>query len=52
MQERESLAANPTTLDARSRAIFDGAYRMTNGLLVQLDPRRMTPGKLAESGIF
>jgi purine-binding chemotaxis protein CheW len=49
---RSMLAANPTTLDERSRALFDGAYRMTEGLLIQLDPEMLRPARLGGSGLF
>jgi purine-binding chemotaxis protein CheW len=40
------LEGNPSTLDARSRALFDGVYRMENGLMVRLDPQRLRPSGL------
>ncbi|HEY5056742.1 MAG TPA: chemotaxis protein CheW [Acidobacteriaceae bacterium] len=43
---------NPATLDARGEAIFDGVYRTEMGLMVRLDPRRLRPTELAQSGIF
>jgi purine-binding chemotaxis protein CheW len=46
------LEANPSALDARSVALFDGAYRMEAGLMVRLDPRQLRPSRLAESGFF
>jgi purine-binding chemotaxis protein CheW len=48
----DALEANPTALDARSMELFDGAYRVPNGLMVRLDPRRLRPSHLAESGLF
>ena len=48
----DALEANPTALDARSMELFDGAYRMQTGLMVRLDPRRLRPSHLAESGLF
>jgi len=38
----DALEANPSALDARSMALFDGAYRMQTGLMA----------RLAESGLF
>jgi len=46
------LEANPSTLEARSAAIFDGVYKMQAGLMVRLDPRRLRPLQLARSGLF
>ena len=48
----DALESNPSALDARSMALFDGAYRMPSGLMVRLDPRRLRPSRLAESGLF
>jgi purine-binding chemotaxis protein CheW len=47
-----ALEANPSALDVRSIALFDGAYRMPTGLMVRLDPQRLRPSRLAESGLF
>jgi purine-binding chemotaxis protein CheW len=44
--------ANPTTLGAREKLLFDGAYKMQTGLMVQLDPQRLQPSRLAEAEIF
>jgi purine-binding chemotaxis protein CheW len=52
MVERGLMAANPSTLDEISRAMFSGAFRTDEGLLVQLDPERLRPSQLAESGLF
>lgn len=49
---RKMLEANPSTLDARGRWLFDGAYKMPSGLMVQLDPERLQPSRLAEAGMF
>ncbi|HEX7159310.1 MAG TPA: chemotaxis protein CheW [Edaphobacter sp.] len=49
---RKMLETNPSTLDARGRWLFDGAYKMQSGLLVQLDPQRLQPSRLAEMEIF
>ena len=48
----DALEANPSALDARSVALFDGAYRMEAGLMVRLEPRQLTPSRLFESGLF
>jgi purine-binding chemotaxis protein CheW len=47
-----ALEANPSALDPRSMALFDGAYRMPTELMVRLDPQRLRPSRLAESGLF
>ena len=47
-----AFEANPSVLDAVSEALFDGAYRMEMGLMVRLDPHRLRPLRLAESGLF
>lgn len=49
---RRMLEANPSTLDARGKWLFDGAYKMEAGLMVQLDPQRLQPSRLAEAEIF
>lgn len=49
---RNALEANPSTLDPRSMALFDGACRMQSGLLARLDPERLRPSQLARSGLF
>ncbi len=52
LMEQRSLAENPTTLDEVSRALFSGAYPMAEGLLIQLDPERLHPSRLGETGLF
>jgi len=47
-----ALEVNPSALDPRSMALFDGTYRMPTELMVRLDPRRLRPSGLAESGLF
>ena len=47
-----ALEANPSALDPRSMALFDGTYRMPSDLMVRLDPQRLHPSRLAESGLF
>jgi purine-binding chemotaxis protein CheW len=49
---QDIFAPNPATLDAVSMALFDGAFQMSDGLLVQLDPSRLAPSRLAASGLF
>ncbi len=50
--DRRTLAPNPSTLEDRGQAIFEGAFRMEHGLVVQLSTERLTPVRLAESGLF
>jgi len=50
--EETALEANPSALDARGVALFDGTYRMESGLVVRLDPERLRPSRLAESELF
>jgi purine-binding chemotaxis protein CheW len=38
---------NPSILDERRRALFAGAYKLKEGLLVMLDPERLDPLRLA-----
>lgn len=47
-----ALEANPRALDTRSMALFDGTYRTQDGLMVRLDPQRLRPSRLAQSGLF
>ncbi len=47
-----ALEANPCTLEARGRWLFDGAYKMETGLMVRLDPQRVCPSRLSETGLF
>jgi purine-binding chemotaxis protein CheW len=37
---------NPSTLDERRRALFDGTYKLKDSLLVMLDPERLDPIRL------
>jgi purine-binding chemotaxis protein CheW len=38
---------NPSILDARRSALFAGAFKLKEGLLVMLDPERLEPLRLA-----
>ncbi|HEX3436330.1 MAG TPA: chemotaxis protein CheW [Pseudacidobacterium sp.] len=40
---------NPSTLDDRRKALFAGAYKLSDGLLVMLDPEKLDPVRLAEA---
>lgn len=50
--QQKMLEANPCTLDAKCKWLFDGAYKMESGLLIQLDPQKLRPSRLAETGMF
>jgi purine-binding chemotaxis protein CheW len=52
MLGRDMLEVNPCTLEPRERWLFDGAYKTRTGLMVQLDPLRLRPSRLAETGLF
>jgi purine-binding chemotaxis protein CheW len=52
MVERTAMSPNPSTLDEVSRALFNGAFRTAEGLLVQLDPASLRPSRIAETGLF
>ena len=52
MVERATMSANPPTLDEASKALFTGAFRTLEGLLVQLDPERLRPSRIAATGLF
>jgi purine-binding chemotaxis protein CheW len=49
---RRVLEDNPCTLEARGKWLFDGAYKMETGLMVQLDPQKLSPSRLSEVGLF
>jgi purine-binding chemotaxis protein CheW len=40
---------NPSILDERKRALFAGAYKLKDSLLVMLDPDRLDPMRLSEA---
>ena len=52
MVSRKMLEANPCTLEARGKWLFDGAYKMDGELMVRLDPRKLCPSRLSETGLF
>ncbi len=37
---------NPSILDGRRRVLFDGAYKLKDGLLILLDPEQLDPLRL------
>jgi purine-binding chemotaxis protein CheW len=49
---RRALEDNPCTLEARGKWLFDGAYKMEAGLMVRLDPQKLSPSRLSETGLF
>jgi purine-binding chemotaxis protein CheW len=49
---RRAFEANPCTLEARGKWLFDGAYKMENYLIVRLDPKKLCPSRLSEVGLF
>jgi purine-binding chemotaxis protein CheW len=40
---------NPSILDERRRALFAGAYKLKDSLLVMLDPERLEPMRLGQA---
>lgn len=44
----EAFEANPSTLDDRRKALFAGACKLKDGLLVALDPDRLDPMRLSQ----
>jgi len=42
---------NPSILDERRRALFAGAYKLKEGLLIMLDSERLDPMRLAASAV-
>ncbi len=50
--ERRLHAANPPMLAAAAQALFQGAFRMPGGLLVQIAPERLRPARLAATTLF
>jgi purine-binding chemotaxis protein CheW len=43
----DNYEPNPSILDERRRALFAGAYKLKEGLLVKLDPERLDPMRLS-----
>lgn len=41
---------NPSTLDEQRKALFDGAYKLKDRLLIMLDPDRLDPMRLSQAG--
>jgi purine-binding chemotaxis protein CheW len=47
-----TLEGNPSTLGARGKALFDGAYKLPEGLMVRLDAGKLRPSRLKGIGLF
>ena len=47
-----TLEANPSTLGARGKALFDGAYKLPEGLMVRLDAAKLRPSRLKGVELF
>ena len=46
------FSSNPAALDEVGQHLYSGAFRMEKGLLVLIDPDRLRPSELLESGLF
>jgi len=46
----EDYERNPSTVEERRKALFAGAYKLKDGLMVMLDPERLEPMHLAKAG--
>ncbi len=44
----DDFEPNPSTLDERRKALFVGAYKLKDSLLVMLDPERLDPMRLGQ----
>jgi purine-binding chemotaxis protein CheW len=40
---------NPSILDERRRALFAGAYKLKDSLMVMLDPEQLDPMRLGQA---
>ena len=47
MVEEAQFVPNPPMLDGLGKALFAGAFRLPQGLLVKLDPQLLQPARLA-----
>ena len=53
MVRTKTMESNPSDAGrARAGSLFEGAYKLPTGLLVQLDPERLRPSRIAETGLF
>jgi purine-binding chemotaxis protein CheW len=50
--DRRLYGSNPVLLDGRSAALYDGLYRLPEGLVIHLTPGKLSPARLEESGLF
>ena len=48
LTDAASFEANPCTLTAAQKAIFAGAYKLRDGVIVRLEPELLRPSRLAE----
>ena len=47
---QENFEPNPSTIHERSKALFAGAYKLKDKLMVMLNPARIDPLELAKAG--
>jgi len=52
MLRPSAFTANPSTLDEVDKALYSGAFRLDKGLLIQIDPERLRPSRLAATDLF
>jgi purine-binding chemotaxis protein CheW len=52
MLRQNTFTVNPSTLDEVGKALYSGAFRLDKGLLIQIDPERLRPSRLAETDLF
>jgi purine-binding chemotaxis protein CheW len=52
MLSQSAFTANPSTLDEVGKALYSGAFSLDKGLLIQIDPERLRPSRLAETKQF
>lgn len=45
----ENYEPNPSTMAENRKAIFNGAYKLTQGLMAMLDPEQLDPMRLARA---
>jgi purine-binding chemotaxis protein CheW len=48
---RGAFEANPSAVDSRGATLLDGVYRTQSTLMVRLDPQRLRPSYLSQSGL-
>jgi purine-binding chemotaxis protein CheW len=47
-----TLEPNPSTLEPKYKWLFEGVYKTAFGVLIQLDPQKLRPSRIIESGMF